>query len=83
MSTYAITPVEDLGVEIDRDDPEIAILRGEPDLESIIEGEGDMTYVCADCKTTILEDVELGQVQNIGFECLGCGKILYLPAHGD
>lgn len=81
MTKYAIIPIEELGVKINRADPNIAILRGKPEMESFIKGEGDATYVCADCGTTLLEDVELGTVENIGFECLGCGKILYMPAH--
>lgn len=81
MPTYTLRPVKDLGIEIDRDDPEIAIFTGEPGMESFIEGGGDTTYVCADCGTTIIENVERGTVGNMGFECLGCGTVLYLPVH--
>ncbi|ADJ14565.1 hypothetical protein [Halalkalicoccus jeotgali] len=83
MPTYALTPIEDLGIEIDRDDPEITILVGEPDMESFVEGGGDTTYVCGDCGATILKDVERGAIGNLGFECIGCGTVLYLPAHDD
>lgn len=81
MPTYALTPVEDLGIEIDREDPRMAILTGTPEMESFFEGGGETTYVCADCGTTVAEDVDRGAIGDMGFECLGCGTLLYLPAH--
>lgn len=80
MTTYVVRPLKELGIEIDRDDPDIAILVGKPEMESFIKSDGDATYVCADCGATLLENVDAGTVQQIGFECLGCGEVLYLPA---
>ncbi|MFC6903829.1 hypothetical protein [Halalkalicoccus tibetensis] len=81
MPTYALTPIEDLGIEIDRDDPRIAILTGKPGMESFFEGDGEATYVCADCGATVAENVKRGAIGDVGFECLGCGTLLYMPAH--
>lgn len=81
MPKYSLRPLKDLGIEVNRDDPEITILTGKPEMKSFFTGDGDSTYVCGDCGATLLKDVEPGAVQQVAFECLGCGELLYLPAH--
>ena len=51
-------------------------------MESFFEGGGNVTYVCADCGATVAEGIDGGTIGGMGFECLGCGTLLYLPA-GD
>lgn len=81
MPTYSIKPAKEFGIEIDRDDPDITLLGTKSDTGPVFNGEGDTDYVCDNCKTVLIEDVNQGQVQDVGFDCHGCGEILYLPAH--
>jgi hypothetical protein len=43
-------------------------------------GKGPLSYMCGFCATTLLQDVEYKQVQNIVIKCFGCGAFNELPA---
>lgn len=78
MVTYALKPLTDYAIT--RDDIDTVLIPSR-DLTKFIQGNGDVTYICQKCRQTILDQIQLGQVANIGFECPTCGSLLYLPRH--
>lgn len=40
----------------------------------MMKGNGDTNYVCGTCGSTILENMQRGQVVNIVFRCFKCGS---------
>jgi hypothetical protein len=39
----------------------------------VIKGDGDMTYLCGDCETNLLETVEYNLVRDLVVKCKVCG----------
>ena len=45
----------------------------------VIKGDGNMTYLCGDCETTLLETVEYKQVRDLVVKCKKCGCTNDIP----
>ena len=39
----------------------------------VIKGNGNMTYLCGECETSVLETVEYKQVRDLVVKCKKCG----------
>ena len=48
------------------------VIAAPPD-EPLVRGYGDTNYICAGCDRVIAENVEIGQIANLVFECSNCG----------
>ncbi len=76
--TYALKPLD--AYAITRDDIDTVLVPSKH-LTEFIQGDGNVTYICQNCRQTILDQIRQGQVANIVFECPTCGSLLYLPRH--
>ena len=45
----------------------------------VIKGDGNMTYLCGDCETTLLETVEYKLVRDLVVKCKKCGCTNDIP----
>ena len=43
------------------------------DVGPVIKGNGNMTYLCGECETSVLETVEYKQVRDLVVKCKKCG----------
>ncbi len=48
------------------------VIAAPPD-EPLVRGQGDTDYICAGCDRVIAENIALGQIKNLVFECASCG----------
>ena len=48
-------------------------------VDPVIKGDGNMTYLCGDCETVLLETVEYKLVRNLAVECKKCGCTNDIP----
>jgi len=55
-----------------------------PRVGPVIKGDGNMTYLCGDCETTLLETVEYKLVRELVVKCkqCGCTNDIPLSRHG-
>ena len=54
------------------------VIASPPD-EPLVRGHGDIDYICAGCDRVIAQNIEPGEIQNIVFECSGCGMDNQIP----
>jgi hypothetical protein len=45
----------------------------------VIKGNGNMTYLCGECETSVLETVEYKQVRDLVVKCNKCGCYNDIP----
>jgi hypothetical protein len=45
----------------------------------VIKGNGNMTYLCGECETSVLETVEYKQVRDLVVKCKKCGCYNDIP----
>ena len=50
-----------------------------PNVGPVIKGNGNMTYLCGECETSVLETVEYNQVRDLVVKCKKCGSYLDIP----
>jgi DNA-directed RNA polymerase subunit RPC12/RpoP len=55
------------------------ILAPTPNVGPVIKGNGNMTYLCGECETSVLETVEYKQVRDLVIKCKKCGSYLDIP----
>jgi len=48
------------------------VIASPPD-EPLVRGDGDTDYLCAGCDRVIAENIVLGEIKNLVFECSRCG----------
>ena len=46
----------------------------------VIKGNGNMTYLCGECETSVLETVEYKQVRDLVVKCKKCGCYNHIPS---
>ena len=51
----------------------VLVAKGSPIIEGEGEGKGDMTYLCGNCDTLLLENAFFTNVRNVVFQCPRCG----------
>ena len=54
------------------------VIASPPD-EPLIRGEGDTDYICAGSDRVIAENIVLGEIKNLIFECSRCGTSSEVP----
>ncbi len=55
------------------------IIAAPPD-EPLVRGNGETDYVCAGCERVIAENIMLGGIQDLVFECSSCGTSNEAPS---
>jgi DNA-directed RNA polymerase subunit RPC12/RpoP len=55
------------------------VLAPSPNVGPVIKGTGDMTYLCGECETSVLETVEYKQVRHLVVKCKKCGSYCDVP----
>ena len=54
------------------------VIASPPD-EPLVRGHGDIDYVCAGCDRVIAQNIKLGEIENLVFECSACGTDNHIP----
>ena len=54
------------------------VIASPPD-EPLVRGHGDIDNICAGCDRVIAQNIEPGEIENLVFECSGCGMDNQIP----
>jgi hypothetical protein len=54
------------------------VIASPPD-DPLVRGHGDIDYICAGCDRVIAQNIKLGEIESLVFECSACGTDNQIP----